>query len=1110
MNNWDRVNQGFDILLKVLVKYEVHELAVAFGPQNWWTEGVEPVLTPEQKENAAGASTDKERILSLDVAMMLTIIDRQWGSVFRKKLPRDCRTWASELKGTRIKAAHRGVADISDDDAYRALDTMQRLCSELENDQAEPIRKLMREIRYGSARGSVDAAVAVSEKPARKTSTSSLEVASLGSWRDVVTPHPDVAEGRYRKAEFAADLAQVVRHTAAAEYQDPVEFFSRTYMTSGIKGLLDQALRRVSGRDGEPVIQLKTAFGGGKTHSMLALYHLLRGGFDVSKILSLQSVLNNAGLSQVPRVSVAVMVGTALDPAKARRPQNMPGVTVNTVWGEIAYQLAEAAGDPSLYDYVKEADKRHVSPGSEALTALLNAAGPCLVLIDEFVAYAKKLYGVDGLTAGSFDNLITFVQELTEAARASKASLVVASIPESEREIGGEAGQRALEVIEHTFGRMESIWNPVTANEGFSVVSRRLFSSKVDEAEREKICRAYAEMYRENASDFPAETRDADYYERLVACYPIHPEVYDRLYEDWSSIEGFQRTRGVLRFMAAVIHDLWIEGDKAPMIMVGSLPFDVPTVRDELTRYLGDAWNTVVDAEVDGRRSAPFKIDGGNSRFGRVFACRRVARTVFLGSAPDVRGQNARGIDRPLINLGVLQPGDNIPLFSDALVTLRNSSSYLYSDAAGMRYWYDTRPNLRKQVEGRAQALSDGIARSEIERRIRKMRSTGSLAGVHACPSSSSDVPDEKCVRLVLLGPSMSHRQGESESGAMAFAKDCLANRGSAPRIFKNTVVFLAPDTGAIGVLVSEAKTFLAWKSVLDDADRLDFTASMKREADAGLKASSESVDARLGEAYGWLLIPQIDLESGSMTPRWDEVRLSGGSESPIERATRKLQADEALISRWSPMLLRVCLDRLLWRDSGAIELKKLWEQLCMYCYLPRLAGYRVLERAVCEGMATSELFGIASGKEGDRFVELSLGAARPALYESDWLVRPDVAERQLAERPTDAPKDGEVASLDATPVAPGRTQGGSRSDNRPVEHRPVEFLMDKQLDTVRVNRDVQQILDEVVSLLEREGAKVRLALHVEATLPDGFDVPTVRTVSENCRTLAAPFEFNE
>lgn len=1114
MNNWDRVNKGFDILLKVLVKYEVHELAVEYGAQGWWNNGVGPILSPEQRRNTTGATSDQDRILSLDVAMVLSIIDIRWSEVFRKKLPRDCRTWANELKGVRIRAAHRGVQDLSDDDAYRALDTMQRLCMEINSDKAEPLRELMREVRYGSAEGSSQARVQASDAVTRQTSTATLEVDQLGSWRDVVTPHPDVAEGRYRKAEFAADLAQVVRHTAQAEYQDPVEFFSRTYMTAGIKGLLNQALKRVSGQDGEPVIQLKTAFGGGKTHSMLALYHLLRGGFDIAKTPNVAPVLQEAGLIEVPRVRVAAIVGTALDPSKARRPQTMPGITVNTVWGEIAYQLADAAGDPSLYEYVRDADKRHVSPGSEALTALLDAAGPCLVLVDEFVAYAKKLYGVDGLTAGSFDNLITFVQELTEAARASKASLVVASIPESEREIGGDAGQRALEAIEHTFGRMESIWNPVTANEGFSVVSRRLFSTHVDEAKRDVICRAYAQMYRDNPADFPVETREPDYYDRLVACYPIHPEVYDRLYEDWSSIDGFQRTRGVLRFMAAVIHELWCENDKAPMIMTGFLPFDVAPVRDELLLHLGDSWNAIVDSEIDGRSSEPFKADAANVRFGRAFACRRVARTVFLGSAPDKQGQSVRGIEKTKINLGVLQPGENPSLFSDALSSLAARASYFYMDSSGTRFWYDTRPTLRKTVEGRAQGISEDEARHEVEQRIKRLRAVAPLERLHACPQSSLEVPDEQGARLVVFGLDAPHQKGVAASKAMEGAKEYLANRGAAPRTFKNGLVFLAPDAGAVASLVQEARLWLAWKSVYDDRDRLDLPASQVREARNGMEASSQSLDVRIDAAYGWLLIPQIDLESGSMEVRWEEARLAQGDGGVVDRAVRKLQADEALVARWSPMLLKMTLDRWLWKERDAIQVKQLWTQLCSYCYLPRLVGFSVLDKTVREGSVSSEFFAVASGKEGERYVNLTLGSERAGIHDSDWLVKPAVARRQL-ERERRPPLDN-----DGTPapramqsnddvLGPGQDDG-AKSSPMLVNRRPVEFIMDKVLDSVRINRDVSDVLNEIVSPLEREGARIELILHIEAHSGEGFDVPLVRTLTENCQQLNATFELNE
>lgn len=1122
MNNWDRVNKGFDTLLKVLVKYEVHELAANYGPQNWWSEGVLPILSPEQARNVANAATDQDRILSLDVALVLSIIDRRWGEVFRRRLPRDCRTWAMELKGVRINAAHRGVQDMNDDDAYRALDTMQRLCTELDAEKAEPIRALMREVRYGSAQGSAAVVVKPEDAVASSNSVASLAVENLPSWRSVMTPHADVAAGRYRKAEFAADLNQVVRGTATAEYSDPVEFFSRTYMTGGIKGLLTQALQRVSGQGGEPVIQLKTAFGGGKTHSMLALYHLLRGGFDVDRLSNVANVLHDAGLDFAPRVNVAVVVGTALNPAKSLRPFNMPGITVNTIWGDIAYQLALNAGRPELYDYVKDADKKHVSPGSEALTRLFDDAGPCLVLLDEFVAYAKKFKEVDGLVAGTFDNLITFVQELTEAAKASKNSLVVASIPESEREIGGEAGQEALEAIEHTFGRVESIWKPVTADEGFSVVSRRLFSSVVDDARRDAACQAFFEMYRQNPTEFPVETRDPAYLERMKSCYPVHPEVYDRLYDDWASIDGFQRTRGVLRFMAAVIHELWSEGDEGPLIMVGSLPFDKSPVRDELLRYLPEQWGPIVDTEVDGRNSEPVKADNANPRYNTVFASRRVARAIFMGSAPDAQGQSARGVERAGIKLGVVRPGDNIAVFEDALSQLRNKASYLYSDSMGNRYWYDTRPTLRKTAEQRSLGYKNDEARFELEKMLKRMPRPAGLSSMHICPSSSLDVPDDTGMKLVVLGVANIAVQGTGK--ALEAAKNLLANRGQAPRIYKNQVVFLAAEETRINALYAEMKMLMAWRSIDRDAETLELLRAQVREVKHTVQTMQEMVQQKLFDAYNVLLVPYVDIASGSLDTHWDSLKLGGGAGTPAERALTRLRADELVVDRWSPILLKMELDRYLWKDKDFVSVDSLWKQLCTYCYMPRLMSFDVLESAITQGLESSEYFGIADGvptQEGARFVNLSLGKARAFINKSDYLVRPDVAHKQITEEAIIAggkPDGGDNPLPDGdVPVAPPTGEGnGEPTDSSdkpilPVKMDPKHFNLDADIDSVRYYHQLKQIMDEVINQLEgEEGTDVSITLNVVAYNAKGFSVPVRRAVTENCSNLGiSDIEFS-
>lgn len=1129
MENHAIISQGFQILRNMLAPYIGRELSLEHGSNIWWREGVMKILREDQKRSLPENGDFATLTDSLDIAMCLLLFDLHWQQVFKKKLSIDHRTWAKELVGFRNRTAHIGGVDFSDNDTWRALDTMSRLSEQIDPESAEELRSLLRTSRYGSENGSTSVVSVSAPVEKAKKDAGMLESPpsrGLPSWRDVIEPHPDVAQGRYKNAEFAADLAQVARGEGALEYRDPVEFFSRTFVTEGMTGLLTQSLRRISGKDGEPVIQLKTAFGGGKTHSMLALYHMMRGRVSVDKIPNIKPVLERAGVSTLPKANVAVLVGTALDPTKSKRPNNMPGITISTLWGEMAAQLAESAGKPSLYDFVKESDKKGVSPGSETLKNLFDAAAPCLILMDELVAYAKKIYGANGLPAGTFDNFISFIQEVTEAARASKNSLVVASIPESDIEIGGDAGKTALETIEHTFGRMESIWKPVAADEGFEVVRRRLFLNCKNPSGRDEVCAAFSSMYNENDTDFPVDTKELEYRDRMASCYPIHPEVFDRLYKDWSTLERFQRTRGVLRLMAAVVYELWMGNDASLMIMPGSIPLDVPNVRDELTRHLPENWNGIVDKEVDGKDSVPFKTDK-NGRYGRQLAARRVARTIMLGSAPTSREQATRGIESSRIRLGVVQPGENIAVFNDALNTLRNTLSFLYTNPSGDRYWYDNRPTLRKTAEDRAQQVASSDVEYEVETRLRGLRKEQPFTGIHICPASSLDVPDDQSARLVILRPVDEYRASNPNNSAMGAVIEMLNNRGNTPRIYRNMLAFVAPDQDLMTSLKQEVRRFLAWKSIKDDSEDLNLDAAQNRETENNLRRSNETVDARIKEAYCWLLVPYIDKNTDMKTIVWDTIRISGGSENIIAKAAKKMLQNEAIITQWAPALLLMELDNVLWRDSESIAIKKLWEYLCTYCYLPRLVSESVLEDAIRTGLNSSEYFAFASGIDGARYIDLKFNQYVGIVERSGYLVKVGAAQKQLAEeaakRQTEATQPGGVAvtipSADgATPVFTYPQSGSCSGDDSiipaPIPEAPknTHFFMSAQLDTTRIGRDVQRLVEEVIShLTSVDGAQVEVSLELNVKSPDGLSQHVVRTVSENCRTLKVQsFGFDE
>ena len=1131
MSNHEIIGQALAMLREPLSGYIFQQLNTI--PEYkindaWWREGILPNIRDERDYARLAPLTDyAERQDALDVSICLNLMISHWPNLFKYRLPNSARSWISEIRDVRNAWAHFSGTDFTDKETSRALDTIALLLGEIDPETQEKIQGLYRTVAYGSAQGSRASTSARADAGAGKKSLgvmTTTPIAGLPCWRNVIEPHPDVAQGRYKNAEFAADLAQVARGEGAYEYRDPVEFFSRTYVTEGLKGLLVQALRRVGGLDGEPVIQLKTAFGGGKTHSMLALYHLLRGRAPSKKTPNIKEILDAAELSAPPVCRVAVLVGTSLDPSKAKRPSDMPGITVNTLWGEMAYQLAKEAGVPKLYDMIKESDKKGVSPGSETLKNLFDACGPCVILIDELVAYARKIRDRTDLPAGTFDDLLVFIQEVTEAARASKNTLVVASIPESKIEVTGDEnldssfGQRALEAIEHTFGRMESIWKPVAANEGFEIVRRRLFLNCKDEAARDAVCQAFSQMYQENAADFPTSTKEVDYFQRMRSCYPIHPEIFDRLYEDWATIERFQKTRGVLRLMAAVVHNLWMNQDGGLLIMPGSVSLDVSNIRDELTRHVGENWNAIVDHEVDGKASIPYQKDQEIPRFGKLMAARRVARTIMLGSAPSTRSDSIRGLETSRIRLGAVQPGENIATFNDALNTLQSSLTYLYSNPSNDRFWYDTRPTLRKTVEDRASQRSEDEVEMEIERRLKGIRKERPFSRVHICPDSSMDVSDEQDVGLVILKYRQTYKSNTPNDIAIQAAENILNTRGTTPRNYRNMLAFIAPDQNMMSALREEVKRFLAWKSIKEDSVDLNLDAAQNRETENNLNRSNQTVEARILETYCHLLVPYIDREVDLKTIIWDEISIRGGTDSIVTKAARKMQQNEQLITQWAPALLNMQLDDLLWQDRNEINVGELWKLLCTYCYLPRLASFDVLQTAIQNGVNSDDYFAYADGFTEGKYLALKYNQYVGLIDRSGYLVKQVAALKQKAaeaqEKPTATTPGGSVnppASTNNPPVHPGE-KPIALIPPQPDQPKNGHFFMTATLDTTRVVKNVGNLMDEVINhLMQVDGANVEIKLVVEATMPDGTPVTTVRTVTENCRTLKVDdFGFGE
>ena len=885
---------------------------------------------------------------------------------------------------------------------------------------------------------------------------------TLQSWRNVIAPRAEVMQGRFDN--LAADLMQASQGQGGEEYSNPVEFFSRTYMTDGIRGLMMEALKRVTGQYGAPVIQVKTAFGGGKTHSMLALYHLMHGGFNARSVPVVRGMMDDLGLSALPRVNVAVISGTFEGVSEPREVADIP---VNTLWGNIAAQLGG-------YEYVKAADRDRKAPGNFALLKMFDACGPCLVLIDELTAYGRKLYGTDKSSAGTFSNFQNFVQELTEAAKYSKNSLLVAAMPESKTENGDENGIRVFEILDNLFKRVESVWKPVEPREGFEVVKLRLFQECSDDRAREETAEAFYRMYEHYKDDFPAEAHTTDYKERLISCYPIHPEIFDRLYGDWSTLQGFQRTRGVLSFIAAIVHDLWESGDTSPLIMPGSVNVANKDIHAKVTGSLpgGSVWNAILDNEIDGKESVPCLLDE-RDRFREYSAASRVARTILLGSAPSARGQAVRGVEKSRILLGTVRPDENISVYIEALGELRGALSYLYANDAANRFWYDTVPTLRKKAAELKAQQRDSDVEGEIHRRLVSLK--GSAMVSHMWPNSEgNDVPDKQDVRLVILAPN----DGEAEALKILLS-----------RKFMNMLLFVKTDRMKLDDLREAVRVYLAWKYIARESRTLNLTEQQVDECRKTIDKTSTEIDRLAREAWSVVLVPEC-LDGRDVNNITFKTVTAKSAGSITENVLSSLSGDE-LSRKTDPDALNADIARYIWKNSDDIEIKRLWELLCTYCYLPRIAGFSVLESAII-GSIDRKYFALAHGKNGGKYEGLTLNAPY-SVEMTDYIVKRDIAEKLITPEPPEPPTVGttttqiqDILPIDDTPK-PKAIHNFSMSAQLLEDPTPAKYFM-------KLYNDIIAVLQHDVS-----GATFDITLEVNMHATGTVSDDTRKVVTDNC-----------
>ena len=562
----------------------------------------------------------------------------------------------------------------------------------------------------------------------------------------IAVPHRDILEGKLTMNVFAADLWETYLGRTFPEYKDPNLFFKKTYITEGLKNLLDVVENRLKGHDGDPVIQIQTPFGGGKTHALIALFHRA----------------NQWGAKSV------VLSGTSMS-------------TSQTMWGEIENQIT---GTIKIL-------KGDVSPGRESLRKVLKTKRPTLILIDELLEYTTKAAGIQVKDSTLAAQTIAFVQELTEVAGSLDKICVVITLPSSVLEHYDKNAEKMFNQLQKVSGRLEKIYSPVGDNEIAQVIRRRLFSN-VDLKQCETSISEFLE-YVEREGLQPVGMEVSEYKEKFTESFPFLPDVIGTLYHRWGSLTTFQRTRGVLRLLSLIIYSL--KNSSQPYISLADFDLNNDEIRRELIKYIGNEFDSVISADITEMDSGSRKVDEslGKSFRGLKIAT-RAATSIFMYS---FSGGIEKGCHLGEIKRSATTLDNPSSVVAEAVEQLKSNLFFLQN--VNDKYVFLNQPNLNRILLTKIENVKDKEV-VELEQQLLKNQMIGDKFKIYLWPSAPKDIPDTQDLKLVVIrekNPSFMNdaieRKGESPRiyrNMIFFLTPIEAERSSFLEVMKRRIAY--------------------------------------------------------------------------------------------------------------------------------------------------------------------------------------------------------------------------------------------------------------------------------------------------------------------------------
>jgi predicted AAA+ superfamily ATPase len=891
------------------------------------------------------------------------------------KLP----TWLQEIADVRNKCNH--FQEVEDRDIRRAFDNMIDIANILK------LKELKVEIERLQKGETVEPKV-----KEMKTAY------GLIPWFKNVTPHLDIRQGNLDESVFAANLAEVALGHGREVYQNPSVFFSKTYFTEGLKNVAKRVIKGLNGEEDAEnrVITLQTGFGGGKTHTLISLYHIAKSGKKLGNLLHTQSLLDYIGKPDFDNASIAIFTNRTNDPTQGRKTED--GLTIRTLWGELAYQLAGKAG----FEIVRPNDENRTAPKG-LFKEVLKKTNQALILIDELADYCVAASGAQVGGSTLSDQTISFIQELSETVASMNKCVVVATLPASVEEVANsEKAAQILNSLSNRLGRVGADTMPVADEEIFEVIRYRLFEDIGSNDVINNTVNKYCELYSGLKTEVPDYASRSEYKERIKKSYPFHPELIDVFRIKWASNHNFQRTRGVLRLLASIVTDLWrrqesLTGTNALIHTSDVIFSNLDALSGQLKKLYGNGYDAVITADVSGKSSNAFRIDKSKKELGDYNLAEGLASTILLGSFGS-SGSN-KGTSVPELKLATIKPNSfNHNNIHTALDLLEESAHYLYYSTTGhKRYWFHTKPNINILINQGKGDIKDVDIEADIIRRLHEKSRSIQLFNVIVNPSE--DIPEQQKPTLVILSPKYLANPDQLNGNTKPIIEKIATKKGNSERIYRNTMLFLVCSEVTFGKLQSDIRDYLACSKISTEyANQLE--KDQKDDIKRRIEESSKQGEISLAAAYSIVVKHSVINGFEKLLLRQFKDSLDSQVNNNIISA---LKDEEWLLGSVGLNILRT--NNLLPTVENPIKTKDVYEAFIRFDDKPMITGVNAIQESLLR-YCTNGDFCIASG-DGKEFTKIFYKENVPyfeitnsSYYLLDKSLKPKPVEPEIVEDP--------------------------------------------------------------------------------------------------------------